>query len=223
MALRRFGLLLLLPLAIFLISAQFVILNEAFYHKQFEKHGVYDNFPVPEEQLNEQVHKLVGFLNKENELELDILSEKEKQHLYDVQDLIHKYKIATWIIVALTLLMMLAARNAKIILQACVSTLIWSGLFLGLIAISFEKIFTLFHEVTFSNDLWQLDPQKDVLINIFPQEFFYELVAAIILRGLIIAAILGAIMAIYLAIKKIYKRQKEHLNTSKEEEVTWQK
>ena len=40
--------------------------------------------------------------------------------------------------------------------------------------IGFEKAFLIFHEISFTNDLWKLDPRKDYLVAIFPQGFFYE-------------------------------------------------
>ena len=41
-----------------------------------------------------------------------------------------------------------------------------------LIKTDFNKYFTIFHQIFFSNDLWLLDPGTDRLVNIFPEEFF---------------------------------------------------
>ena len=41
-------------------------------------------------------------------------------------------------------------------------------------SINFSWIFTQFHLLSFSNDLWILDPRKDKLIMMFPQRFFLE-------------------------------------------------
>ena len=52
---------------------------------------------------------------------------------------------------------------------------------LGLVAlvglaslVGFDRLFLAFHLVSFSNDLWQLDPRKDYLIAMFPQGFFFD-------------------------------------------------
>jgi integral membrane protein (TIGR01906 family) len=46
---------------------------------------------------------------------------------------------------------------------------------LGALAlVDFSELFLQFHFVSFANDLWQLDPERDYLIRLFPQEFFQD-------------------------------------------------
>jgi len=54
---------------------------------------------------------------------------------------------------------------------------------LGALA-GFERLFLAFHEVSFSNDLWQLNPRTDYLIAMFPEGFFFD--ATILIAVLII-------------------------------------
>jgi integral membrane protein (TIGR01906 family) len=65
------------------------------------------------------------------------------------------------------------------------------GVTLGLVALvglgslaGFDRLFLAFHQVSFSNDLWQLDPRTDALIAMFPQGFFFD--ATILIVGLTI-------------------------------------
>ena len=65
------------------------------------------------------------------------------------------------------------------------------GVTLGLVALvglgslaGFDRLFLAFHQVSFSNDFWLLDPRKDALIAMFPQGFFFD--ATILIVGLII-------------------------------------
>ena len=59
---------------------------------------------------------------------------------------------------------------------------------------SFDQIFILFHQLSFTNDLWILDPSKDYLIKIFNPEFFYDstiyIAVATIVESLIILSLL---------------------------------
>ena len=55
------------------------------------------------------------------------------------------------------------------------------GVTLGLVAlvglgslVGFDRLFLAFHLISFSNDLWQLDPRRDYLIAMFPQGFFFD-------------------------------------------------
>ena len=64
-------------------------------------------------------------------------------------------------------LVKLLASSAKYIL---ITALILSILCL----LAFQKLFLIFHQISFANDLWILDPSKDYLIIMFPQNFFLE-------------------------------------------------
>ena len=54
---------------------------------------------------------------------------------------------------------------------------------LGALA-GFDRLFLAFHEVSFSNDLWQLNPRTDYLIAMFPEGFFFD--ATILITMLVI-------------------------------------
>ena len=66
--------------------------------------------------------------------------------------------------------------------------LIASGVFVALVAavglailIDFDTTFTLFHQIFFNNDLWQLDYRTDLLMNIVPESFSYDVALRTIL------------------------------------------
>ena len=40
--------------------------------------------------------------------------------------------------------------------------------------VGFDKLFIYFHQISFNNDLWILDPRTDYLIAMFPQGFFFD-------------------------------------------------
>ena len=71
------------------------------------------------------------------------------------------------------------------------------GVTLGLVAlvglgslVGFDRLFLAFHLVSFSNDLWQLDPRRDYLIAMFPQGFFFDATMLIALAVIVEAAAL---------------------------------
>lgn len=73
-------------------------------------------------------------------------------------------------------------------------------------AIDFSSAFALFHRILFTNDLWLLDPQTDLLIRICPQSMFRVMGARIGLGAL--AALLG-VPALYTLFYKLDQRKKE--------------
>ena len=58
--------------------------------------------------------------------------------------------------------------------------------FIGAFALTgFDEAWNTFHEIAFQNDLWQLDPDTDRLIQMFPEPFWEE--ATFIVAGLTLA------------------------------------
>ena len=140
---------------------------------------------------SEQIRKY--FTNDEQYLNLEvyqngvlrsIYSEKEISHMKDVKFLIKGVYVLA--IISLTMIVMtiiwgtalktngvlsilvkLLASSAKYIL---ITALILSVLSL----LAFQQLFLIFHQISFANDLWILDPSKDYLIIMFPQNFFLE-------------------------------------------------
>ena len=47
----------------------------------------------------------------------------------------------------------------------------------------FAALFTLFHQVSFTNDLWQLDPRTDYLLILFPLGFWFDATLTVALRA----------------------------------------
>ena len=50
---------------------------------------------------------------------------------------------------------------------------------LGIFLVFFDYFFILFHKISFSNDLWILNPKTDYLIMMFPENFFRDATYAI--------------------------------------------
>ena len=59
--------------------------------------------------------------------------------------------------------------------------------------VGFERLFLAFHEISFSNDFWQLDPRTDALIAMFPEGFFLDATLWIVGSTVLEAAILAAV------------------------------
>ena len=59
------------------------------------------------------------------------------------------------------------------------------------VLLGFDRLFLAFHLISFSNDLWQLDPSRHHLIAMFPQGFFFDatmwIAGATIVEALLLA------------------------------------
>ena len=70
------------------------------------------------------------------------------------------------------------------------------------IAVSWRKVFVIFHELVFQNDYWIFDPVTDPVINILPDEFFFHCAAAILLFILIGSAASGILYRMLTQIRR---------------------
>ena len=65
-------------------------------------------------------------------------------------------------------------------------------------AFGFEAAFTRFHEVLFSNNLWQLNPKTDRLIQMFPEDFWRDMTVLLGAMCAAEAAVIAAVSSIYM-------------------------
>lgn len=112
-------------------------------------------------------------------------SEKENAHLADVRGLVTGLKICRYVAgggaaAMLAALYLLKKKERPHLLQAAVrgfalSALSLLGVGLALAVwglVNFPGLFWTFHQLVFPNDLWLLDPQKDLLMALMPLPFF---------------------------------------------------
>ena len=113
-------------------------------------------------------------------------SEDEIRHLADIRGLLQTARMlryAAIVLVGVALLAYFVLRKSKPALLKAVQPertlvmglLIFLGLILALVTwglIDFTGLFTGAHYVIFRNELWMLDPQKDLLLQLMPLELF---------------------------------------------------
>ena len=146
-------------------------------------------------------------------------SDKENLHLSDVRGIVRGLKIIRWAGGALALcglLLLYWKRGGEKtgFLSCAVRGFALSALFLLFTATvlsvwgaaNFDGLFVTFHKIAFSNDLWLLNPQTDLLMALMPLPFFIWY-AGEILKALL--PVLGMMLAVIVAWLKIGNTQKE--------------
>ena len=186
----------LLPLVILLSILQIYSFNKTFYLKQFEKNNIPDTTKISMEDLEKITEKIIGYLkNNEKDLNLqvsidgnmeEVFGEREKEHMVDVKVLFQKgYNIRNGsfflCLLALGILFKLSRVGIyKGLLAAGIGSVSFVVILFVLIQLDFNKYFTHFHEVFFTNDLWLLNPETDVLIQMLPLEFFISITTRVL-------------------------------------------
>lgn len=131
-----------------------------------------------------------------------LYNEREVAHMADVKALVQGVERVQWLslaVIAAVLAVGLWARG-RCWLRPFGTALAWGGVLtvalmaaagLGA-ALFFDVLFLQFHLVSFTNDLWVLDPTRDFLIMMYPGGFFRDATLAIGGLALLLAALTGA-------------------------------
>ena len=141
-------------------------------------------------------------------------SDKENAHMRDVRSIISALKWVRWlggsgVILIAGLLYVLKKQARDQFLRdmargfACAAIVIVAlALGLGIWGlVNFRGLFWMFHKVVFSNDLWLLDPQTDLLMALMPLPFFTWYAGQIIKSLLPILGVMGLVIIAYFKTK----------------------
>ena len=73
----------------------------------------------------------------------------------------------------------------------------------GLVSLaSFQQLFLLFHQLSFANDLWILNPHTDYLLILFPGGFWFDATMRVALTSILGAVLLLCVGAVVLWYRK---------------------
>jgi len=138
-----------------------------------------------------------------------LFNARETAHMADVRDLmqvlfaVHIIGVATVLTLAVAMLVIWPPRALAMALLC--GALLTGGILgaAGLVAASgFDSAWTEFHVLVFSNDLWQLDPRADHLIQMFPEAFWQKVTTLIVMSTLLEALLMLGASAAYLVLSR---------------------
>lgn len=177
------------------------------YEYGFNKYDASAATGLDSAELRDFAEQMVAYFNSDEELfTTDLFNERELLHLKDVKGLIRLalyLQIASGVYVAVYIAFHFF-RQRGAFWKMLAKQLFWGGgLTIALLAVfafwaatDFDSLFLLFHLVSFSNNLWQLNA-SDTMLLMFPEGFFYEsalfVAAATIAEAVIISGIVWGI------------------------------
>ena len=211
------GSLFVLALPLFLIGASvaWAINDPGLYQRGFVEYGVSRQTGIPPQDLTQAGAQIRRYFNTGVEplavtaqvwgQDKDLFNAREVHHMGDVKVLVRGvYLVAGG---ALAYLLGTIIGGLAGIGPVFFRRLAWWSflggiltltalLAVGLLAVvGFESLFRVFHQLSFSNDLWQLDPRRDYLLMMFPLGFWFDatlrVAAAAALSASVITAIAG--------------------------------
>jgi integral membrane protein (TIGR01906 family) len=187
------------------------------YEYGFDKYEISQDTGIDKIQLRSVAQHLIDYFNLradtvqitvvKGDEEFNLFNERELIHLSDVRSLI---QLDYWVQRGAFLLIVICALalffGFRVGWRMLVRGLFWgSFITMGLMValaiwafFGFERLFILFHLVSFTNEYWILDPARDYLIRLFPGGFFYDAAlfgfGAIMLEALLIGGIAFGIL-----------------------------
>ena len=133
-------------------------------------------------------------------LDRQLYSQKELVHLDDVRSIISIFKVLqiaallAFLVAGAVVFALLGIRRLLHgVLAGAIATVSVMVLLVVWSLIDFGSLFYLFHIVSFSNQLWLLDPSRDYLIMMFTESFFYDAAIMVIATIMAEAVILGLV------------------------------
>ncbi len=186
----------------------------AFYEWEFARQRVDVVTNLSLEQLGDAGRQVRSYFNSDKEpLDVQVVidgeqtplfDERETVHMGDVKQLVQRvYRVQEGCFLFLFLWVTwgffaqgsdFIPRLRRLFLLASVLSMVIVGA-VGLVAmVAFEPVFVLFHQLSFANNLWMLDPRTSFLLQMFPEQFWIE--ATVLIGASTIAESLAVAVAL---------------------------
>ncbi|MGB4985137.1 MAG: TIGR01906 family membrane protein [Erysipelotrichaceae bacterium] len=210
----------LITINIFLVSVDLMSLNRNFMLKEFVSLKVGETMKISNEDLVKIADKMIlYFTTDSDELNLEVsvngqkqmfFNQRELDHMVDVKALYLNVKLVN-LVVGVGFFTILAylifSKNLKELntKNYFFSLKIMGGILaiiIGYMLIDFNGFWTLFHTLLFNNDLWILNPATDLLINLVPEKFFFDLCLRIVY------AVIMLLGMVWFALHTVERRKK---------------
>lgn len=214
--------------AIMTISTFFIIMGFSisynsydinYYMNNYRENNISEKTSIKEDGLKEISLDIIKYLKEGKEEYLNnYFNEREISHMVDVFNLFQLMRTLIKIgaiFLVITIIIALKRFGLRSLLNSIIfgniSLILAMICLIGVISLNFGKSFIIFHELFFDNDLWILNPETDLMINMLTEDFFMKLGFRIALTYLTITIII--IVAAFLIKKWRCKNEKIGLSS----------
>ena len=214
----------IIAIPLFLVSASitWAFNDPGVYNDGFEKYSISHTSGITDADLRQVGIEIRRYINSADEpldvqthifgQEQNLFNDQEILHMKDVKQLVRGVYIlavaSALYLAAMTVIGFCLQRGrfvpnlAKRISWGGALTLILLVVFGIAALVGFDSLFLKFHQLSFANDFWRLDPRTDYLVHIFPQGFWFDATVWVMIRVIVTALILTVAGSSYL----VYRR-----------------
>lgn len=206
----------LLFIILILSSIEWVAFDMNFYEREYKKLNISQSTGMDDLNLMRTTKGLLDYLKgKRQDLNISavihgqerlVFNQREIEHMVDVRNLFSKgtqlRKICLLVSIGIIAFLFIARRRMTwgYLFTGYLWVLAGLGLIFLILLILMYKDFTplwnQFHYIFFTNDLWLLDPETDVLIQMVPEEFFFNIILKIVTVFSLGVATLGIVIGL---------------------------
>ncbi|MEX0684148.1 MAG: TIGR01906 family membrane protein [Dehalococcoidia bacterium] len=205
------------PLALITTTIRAAISEPAVYDYAVKHYNAHEVSGIPEPELlraNDEIHRyLVGDYNGPLAIGVQykdgtsgsLFNVRETAHMADVRNLVRAMFVvqlgALAAVLALAVIMVVLWPPRALAAAALYGSVLTGAVLAmaGFLALTgFDAAWSQFHGIAFTNDLWELDPRKDHLIQMYPEAFWQQ--ATTVIGGMIAleACLIALVSGIYL-------------------------
>lgn len=190
----------LLSAAIIATVIDVVSFDRSFYEAEYRKNDTVSYTGMSAEDNLRATDTLLDYLQDKRQdivctaevsgTEREVFNERETLHMVDVKALYQNaIRVRNGCVITAAILLVLSVLIGKksffsVLRSGWKNGILLTGAVILFIAIwalaDFNQFWTNFHLLFFDNDLWLLDPNTSIMINLFPGSFFFDLVTRII-------------------------------------------
>lgn len=195
-----------------------VCFDKNFYEKEYIKYESADSLGISNEDLMKSTNALLDYIRGDrNDIVVEInlrgnlketFNSRETMHMVDVKglyDYLMMVRLGSLLILVAGFIYLIVKMKQEVLyfiatrfLKTAVCFLFVVACFGAWVYVDFNNFWTSFHLIFFRNDLWLLNPLTDFMINMFPEELFFDLVFRIVLCFLIPFVLSCTLCVIYL-------------------------
>ena len=183
-----------IAIPVFLVTAnvRFLVSDVGFYQKGLRDHNAVEATGIALPELDRAAQEIIDYFeNDAATLRIVVLNQgqeeplfnsKEVQHMQDVKRLmrfVYRLNEVSLVIVLSYICCVVLWTRSKGLRSLARESMMGVGVgfgalaFVGVFALTgFDETWNRFHKIVFRNDLWQLDPETDHLIQMFPEPFW---------------------------------------------------
>jgi len=182
------------PLFLITGSVTWAVKDAGLYNRGFDRYNISQSTGMTDVDLRQTGADIRHYFGSREEslnirtrvfgVERDLFNQQEVAHMRDVKVLIRRVNVLTGLsgIYILAAVVTSFVRYRRQFVSQLATMCLWGGistlailLSVGLFALlEFDSLFLKFHQIGFSNDLWQLDPRTDYLLIMFPLGFWFD-------------------------------------------------